>query len=51
MCTVQGNKKYGRILNMRRLTLSLSTQQYIWHKEPAFDRRHISHGLKDDRMI
>ena len=51
MCRVQGNKKYGRILNMRRLTLSLSTQQYIWHKEQAFDRRHISHGLKDDRMI
>ena len=51
MCTVQGNKKCGRILNMRRLTLSLSTEQYIWHKEQAFDHRHISHGLKDDRMI
>ena len=37
MRTVQGNKKYGRILNMRRLTLSLSTRQYIWHKEQAFD--------------
>ena len=51
MCRVKGNKKCGRILNMRRLTLSLSTQQYIWHKEQAFDHRHISHGLKDDRMI